>query len=187
MNGEPVNQGSGPDKAHDDEAFFRQGLSRHWARRFGPRPDGLSRLSGIGDAGILLIAACGLAAAFYRPASLPPHAVAAIAGAAVTGLILSHALNRSFRALERRAFAELENELAGKRSTRSTSSSPFLLLAKFAIGPRVRAKHAWIEQRMKPFYARRAANEPGANAFGFHNLPSIHGTVDDARSSVLNH
>jgi hypothetical protein len=174
-------------KATEDEAFFRQGLCRHWTRKFGRRADGLSRLSGISDLGLLSLGALAIGAALRWPAHAPQHAAAIVCGIVVGGLILSHAANRSFRALEAQAFAELEAELAGKPSTRK-SNSPSHLLAKFVVGPNVRAKHAWVEHRMKAFLARRSGQEEPAGLFGFHSLaPSaVYGTTgEDSNSAVF--
>jgi hypothetical protein len=154
----------------EEEATYRQGLSKNWTLRYGQRPDGLSRLCAFSD-GIVLLAAA---------AALGLHAPGFAAGIAVLGFIASHAMNGSFRKLEKVAFADLERESTGAKAVRNPlQSSPLFALAKIAAKPRVRAKNAWVEKRMELFLARRAHKQRQAEIFEKQTirLGSIHGTA----------
>jgi hypothetical protein len=154
----------------EEEATYRQGLSKNWTLRYGARRDSLSRLSAYAD-GLVVVAA---AAAFGF------HALGAAIGIAVLGFIASHAMNRAFLKVEKAAFADLERELAGDKFVRNPlQGSPFYALAKIAMKPRVRVKNAWIEKRMDLFLARRAQKQRQAEIFEKQSikLGSIHGTA----------
>jgi hypothetical protein len=160
--------------AHEEEATYRQGLCKNWMLRHGQRPDGLSRLSTAADVAVLLVAA----------GSVALHATGVAIGLVILGLVASHAMNRSFRRLEKLAFADLECEAAGGAFKRQAAqSSPFYTLAKLATKSRVRAKQAWVEQRMELFLKRRARKNQDAEILGNQvlRLGSIRGTADADR------
>jgi len=179
-----ASQDSRPDKALQDDAFFRQGLARNWGLRYGRRTGSLSRLSSITDGAALLLGGALIAASLYWPAHFPHQTAIVVLVAAAIVLVASHGLNRTFRSLESRAFLEIEHELAGERTIRASSTSLLFLLAKLAIAPRVRAKHAWVEKRMQQFVSRRAVKERQAEIFEKNcvKLGSIHGSTRDERT-----
>jgi hypothetical protein len=161
--------------AHEQEATYRQGLCRNWMLRHGQRPDSLSRLSTTSDVAVLLAAAGAVAL----------HATGLAIGLAVLGLIASHAMNRSFRSLEKLAFADLEREAAGETFKRHASQrSPFYALAKVAMKSRVRAKQAWVDKRMELFLKRRAHKNQDAEILGNQvlRLGSIRASADADRN-----
>jgi hypothetical protein len=180
---ETVEQAERPNAADEQEATYRQGLSRNWTLRFGGRADSLSRMSGIGDASALLLGALGLAATFCWPHLVPRQTLGVAIGVVVVGFIIFHSMNRSFKKLERSAFAEIEAELAGPPVKRAASNSPLYPLAKIVMKPRVRAKQAWVDQRMALFLSRREQKERQADIFEKQSLKlgSIHGTTGEAR------
>jgi hypothetical protein len=163
-----------------EEAIYRQGLSRNWMLRYGQRPDSLSRLSALADACVLVAAAGALALCLVR--SMPRMLDVAI-GIVVFGLIVSHAMNRYFVKLEKRAFVDIEQDSAGSATRHPSHVSPFYSLAKMATKPRVRAKHAWVEKRTKAFLRRRAIKQRQAEIFQKQGikLGSIHGTAGVGR------
>jgi multisubunit Na+/H+ antiporter MnhF subunit len=181
MQPEPIEQATKSNAATEEAALYRQGLCRNWTLRYGQRPDSLSRLSGLGDAGALLCGAIALALYWTRSASLQTLTI--VIGAAIVGLVASHAMNRYFLKLEKLAFLDVEKESAGAIARHPASASPFYALAKLAMKPRVRAKVAWVERRMENFLARRAHKERQAEIFEKHSikLGSIHGTADAER------
>ena len=183
MKDESVEQVAQTNAAQEEEAVYRQGLSRKWALRYGQRSDGLSRLSGIGGACILLAGVAGLAVSVRSAHSAPSQTVGVLIGAMVLGLIVAQALNGYFLKLEKRAFAQVEQELDRTAPPSASLGSPLYLLAKPLAKPRVKAKRAWVEHRMSLFLSRRTARERQAEIFENQSikLGSIHGSTDGRR------
>jgi hypothetical protein len=167
--------------ALEEEATYRKGLARNWTLRYGQRPDSLSRLSTIAD-GCAYITGAGWIA-LYWSRSVPHQTLGIVIGAALAGLILSHAMNRYFLKLEKLAFVDVEQRAVGKVTRHAAQASPFYPLAKIVMKPRARAKHAWVEKRTELFLARRAGKQLQAEIFEKQivKIGSIHGTLDTAR------
>jgi hypothetical protein len=184
MKVEPTERESRPTVAQSEETTYRQGLCRKWTSRYGQRRNGLSRLSGIGSAGVLVIGIPGVAASVYWAHIVPYQTASVVIGAMVIGLVACQTLNRHFLVLEKQAFIQIEQLLEGNPATHKKLVSPFYLLAKMATKPRVDAKRAWVEQRMNAFLSRRAQKERQADIFERQSLRlgSIHGSTEVGRT-----
>jgi hypothetical protein len=168
--------------AQEAETLYFGMLSRKWDSLH--RRSGISVLSSYGTLATLAFGGLAIAAAAAWPHAVPPQTIPAAVAGALFGLILFQGCNGYFAALERHAFDEIARCVdprlaapAPARKGRKPGGSPFYPFAKLAAKPRVRAKEAWVEKRMRDFLARRELNERQAEIFEKQRvkLGSIHG------------